>query len=126
MLYCTGQYPDAWQLHPGGGNVPWDVPYFSCCNTIKFWNYGFSVKSGINVNDTITNGIPGTNWHKMSNNGQNGSWLTVDNWSLGCMGIPEPDWEKVIKLATTAPWKNKIRYTGTILNFDDLRTSNVT
>lgn len=88
-------------------------PYFRQVGTLNYWRDGNKDLIIDKVNRQIAK-IFGTHWHIMSNIGTYGSGQ-VNNWSLGCMGCPEPEFRKILPLIReyVKTYGNKV--TGTIL-----------
>lgn len=88
-------------------------PYFRQVGKVNYWRDGNK--------DTIIDKIQrqiakifGTHWHRMSNNCTYGSGL-VNNWSLGCMGSPTPEWDKILNVVRKAVSLYGKKFTGTII-----------
>jgi hypothetical protein len=68
------------------------APYFMQTGAIKIFRDGNKDR---NIDTAITTtGWYGINWHK----GGLGTW--VDNWSAGCMVVPDKHWFEMIKIFT--------------------------
>jgi hypothetical protein len=68
------------------------APYFMQTGAIKIFRDGNKDR---NIDTAITStGWYGINWHK----GGLGTW--VDNWSAGCMVVPDKHWFEMIKIFT--------------------------
>lgn len=110
-----GQYRGAWKFIDSYSQFS-KYPFFMQIKPIKYWRDG-------NKDDVIDEVNPetdinGTHWHKMTNVGDKRKIekFEVNNWSLGCMGCPVEEWDKVISLtrkAIRAGWGDV--FTGTII-----------
>jgi hypothetical protein len=88
-------------------------PYFRQIKPINYWRDGDKDQMIDHVQQQ-NNKIFGTHWHKMSPNGSYGSGL-VNNWSLGCMGSPEPEFKKILPLVRKSIPLHGKYFTGTII-----------
>jgi hypothetical protein len=88
-------------------------PYFRQVGKVNYWRDGNKDTFIDKVQRQIAK-IFGTHWHRMSQNNTYGSGL-VNNWSLGCLGSPEPEFEKILPITriSCGIYGNKV--TGTII-----------
>lgn len=89
-------------------------PYFRQIGKVDYWRDG----NKNNILDKVKaqfKKLFGTHWHRMSNVGTFGSGK-VNNWSLGCMGSPEPEWVKILPLVRRSVKMYGDKFTGTILD----------
>jgi hypothetical protein len=88
-------------------------PYFRQVAKVNYWRDGNKDRIIDKVQRQIAK-IFGTHWHRMSQNNTYGSGL-INNWSLGCMGSPEPEFEKMLDITRKSCeiYGNKV--TGTII-----------
>jgi len=110
-----GQYRGAWRFTDSYDDFS-KYPFFRQIKPLKYWRDG----NRDNVIDQVNpeTAINGTHWHKMSNVGDKRaiSKLEVNNWSLGCMGCPVTEWDKVIELTRKAIKSGHSNiFTGTII-----------
>ena len=110
-----GQYRGAWKFIDSYKDFS-KYPFFMQIKPIKYWRDG----NKDNVIDEVNpeEAINGTHWHKMSNVGDKRKIETfeVNNWSLGCMGCPVSEWDKVIELTRKAIKEGQsCIFTGTII-----------
>lgn len=112
IIEC-GQYLSAWKfLDTYNGFTSY--PYFRQIGPINYWRDGNKDKVIDKVQRQLAK-IFGTHWHRMSNNGTYGSGQ-VNNWSLGCMGSPEPEWVKILPLVRRSVKMYGDKFTGTIVD----------
>lgn len=113
------QYRSAWKfLDTYKGFTKY--PYFRQCAPINYWRDGNKNKTLDKVQAQFKK-LFRTHWHRMSNNGTYGSGL-VNNWSLGCMGSPEPEWRKILPIVRLSSKRYGNKFTGTILESQDFGT----
>jgi hypothetical protein len=93
-------------------------PYFRQVGKVDYWRDGDKDTEIDPVQDQEDK-IFGTHWHRMSNNGTYGSGQ-VNNWSLGCMGAPEPEFKKILDIVRRSAKVYGYLFTGTILNSEDI------
>ena len=119
-VIIPGQYIDTWKFIDvaDGTNAPkkgypFDKEYFRQVKGIKYWRDGNKdlVIDHVQEQD---NKIFGTQWHKMSNPGTYGSGL-VNNWSEGCMGAVEPEFQKILPIVRESVKVHGDLFTGTII-----------
>lgn len=89
-------------------------PYFQQVGKVDYWRDGNQDKIIDKVNRQIAK-IFGTNWHRMSQNDTYGSG-EVNNWSLGCMGAPEPEFKKILEPVRKHVSLYGNLFTGTIID----------
>ena len=116
-----GQYRGAWEFRDTYDGFS-KYPYFHQIKPINYYRDG-NKDTKIDLVQEQDNKIFGTFWHRMSNIGDKRKIeeLTVDNWSLGCMGSPITEWDKVIALVRTAIKSGQSKqFTGTIIDRNEL------
>ena len=112
-----GQYRSAWEFRDTEDEFS-HYPYFKQIKNIDYYRDG----DKDNIIDEVQeqdDKIFGTQWHKMSNVGDKRKIedFEVNNWSLGCMGAPVIEWDKVIELMRKSIKSGQsTKVTGTILN----------
>jgi hypothetical protein len=89
-------------------------PYFHQVGKVNYWRDGNKDKVIDKVNRQIAK-VFGTHWHRMSNDGTYGSG-EVNNWSLGCMGAPEPEFKKLLPLTRRHASLYGNLFTGSIID----------
>ena len=67
------------------------------------------------------NKLYGTHWHRMSyaSNTQSINELQINNWSLGCMGSPVKEYDKILGVTRESVKLYGTKFTGTILESTD-------
>ena len=116
-----GQYRGAWKFIDSYDGFS-HYPYFQQIRGINYYRDG-DKDNEIDLIQEQINKIFGTQWHKMSNVGDQRKVqdFEVNNWSLGCMGAPVVEWDKVIKLTREAIKAGQgTVFTGTLINSGDL------
>lgn len=120
-IIIPGQYRGAWKwmdIYTGFSQYP----YFQQIGLINYWRDGNKDMILDHVQEQ-DNKLFGTNGHRMSNNNTYGSG-EVNNWSLGCMGSPEPEWRKILDpIRKSIPKWGKV-FTVTLMetaDFDKIR-----
>jgi len=88
-------------------------PYFRQIGKVNYWRDGNKDTIIDKINRQIAK-IFGTHWHRMSQNNTYGSGL-VNNWSLGCMGCPEPEFKKILEITRKSVKMYGTKFTGTII-----------
>jgi len=106
------QYLSSWQFHDTFTEFT-EYPYFRQIKGINYWRDGNKdlVIDHVNEQD---NKLFQTHWHRMSQNDTYGSGL-VNNWSLGCMGSPEPMFKLILPIVRNSIKKWGDVFTGTII-----------
>lgn len=94
-------------------------PYFRQVGKVTYWRDGNKDTIIDKINRQIAK-IFGTHWHRMSQNGTYGSGL-VNNWSLGCMGSPEPEFKKILEITRKSVKMYGPRFTGTIIESQHIK-----
>lgn len=94
-------------------------PYFRQVEPVDYWRDGDKDKEIDKVQEQDDK-IFGTHWHRMSNNGTYGSGQ-VNNWSLGCMGSPEPEFKKILDLVRKSVAIYGDKFTGTIIDSEHIK-----
>lgn len=113
-----GQYLSSWEFRDTYKEFS-SYPYFRQIGKIDYWRDGDKDNVIDRVQDQEDR-IFGTHWHRMSQNDTYGSGL-VNNWSLGCMGSPEPEWEKILPLIKKGVQAYGTKFTGTLLETKDFK-----
>lgn len=111
-IIIPNQYLGAWQFKDTDKEFS-KYPYFRQIKPIDYWRDGDKDQIVDHVQQQDDK-IFGTHWHKMSQNGTDGSGL-VNNWSLGCMGAPEPEFKKILPLVRKSIPLHGDIFTGTII-----------
>lgn len=94
-------------------------PYFRQVGKVNYWRDGDKDTMIDKINRQIGK-IFGTHWHIMSNIGTYGSGQ-VNNWSLGCMGAPEPEFRKILPIVRESVLKYGPKFTGTIIESQHIK-----
>lgn len=117
-----GQYHAAWEFRDTYTAFS-HYPYFQQVKSINYYRDGDKDKEIDEINEQ-DNKIFGTNWHHMSNVGDKRKIedFEINNWSLGCLGCPIVEWDKVIALTRKSVPVYGTTYTGTIISAQDLVT----
>lgn len=110
------QYVSCWQFKDTDKEFS-SYPYFRQVGKIDYWRDGDKDGQIDRVQDQDDK-IFGTHWHRMSQNGTYGSGL-VNNWSLGCMGAPEPEFKKILPIVRESVKLYGDKFTGTLLETKD-------
>ena len=111
-----GQYRSAWKFIDSYTQFS-TYPFFQQIKTIDYYRDGNKDNIIDEVNEQ-DNRLFGTHWHRMSNVGDKRmiESFEINNWSLGCMGSPIVEWDKVIELTRTAIKHGQGNiFTGTII-----------
>lgn len=110
------QYISAWQFRDQYSGFS-HYPYFHQVGEVDYWRDGDKDNEIDKVNDQDKK-IFGTHWHRMSQTDTYGSGQ-VNNWSLGCMGAPEPEFRKILPVVRGAVEFYGRMFTGTIMELKD-------
>jgi hypothetical protein len=116
-----GQYRETWQFIDSTTDFS-KYPFFRQIKNINYWRDG-DKDTEIDLINEQKNKLFGTHWHRMSNFGDQRlvKQFEVNNWSLGCMGAPMVEWDKVIEITRKAIKNGQsTKFTGTIININDL------
>jgi len=116
-----GQYRGAWEFRDTEAEFS-HYPYFRQIKDIDYFRDG-NKDTVIDEVQEQDDKIFGTQWHKMSNVGDKRKIenFEVNNWSLGCMGAPVSEWDKVIDLMRKAIASGQSPIvTGTIILAENL------
>lgn len=116
-IIIPGQYIDTWEFHDTDKEFS-QYPYFRQVAPVNYWRDGDKDTHIDEVNEQ-DNKIFGTHWHRMSQTGTYGSGQ-VNNWSLGCMGAPEPEWKKVLPIVRRYVEIFGTKATGTLIETKDI------
>lgn len=111
-----GQYRGSWAFKDTYKEFS-EYPYFRQIKPISYYRDG-NKDNIIDTNIQQDNKSFGTHWHRMSNLNDKRviELFEVNNWSLGCMGCPIIEWDKVISLTRIAIRNGQSNiFTGTIL-----------
>jgi hypothetical protein len=111
-VIVPGQYRSAWKFIDSYTDFS-KYPLFRQVGPANYYRDGDRDLELDEVN-LQTNKIFGTHWHRMSKDDTYGSG-EVNNWSLGCMGSPEPEWKKILPLVRRSVIKYGQLFTGTIV-----------
>jgi hypothetical protein len=116
-VIIPGQYRSAWTFvdsYQGWSKYP----YFGQVGPMNYWRDGN--KNGVieHVQEQ-TGRIFGTNGHRMTNNGVKDG--EVNNWSLGCMGSPEPEWAKILPVVRRSAKLYGLVFTCTLMESKDFQ-----
>lgn len=114
-----GQYRSAWEFRDTDKEFS-HYPYFRQVGPIDYWRDKDKDLEIDKVQDQEDK-IFGTHWHRMSQNNTYGSGL-INNWSLGCMGAPEPEFEKILPLVRECVKKYGSKFTGTVIESKKIKT----
>lgn len=97
-----GQYRGSWKFIDTYTGFS-AYPYFAQVKGINYWRDG-DKDTEIDMINEQKNKIFGTHFHRMSNIGDKRliESFEINNWSLGCMGAPIVEWDKVIALTRKA------------------------
>lgn len=107
-----GQYKDAWEFRDNDKEFS-SYPYFKQVGQVDYWRDGNKDTHVDHVQDQDKK-VFGTHWHRMSQNNTYGSGL-INNWSLGCMGAAEPEFEKILPLVRIHVKTYGPKFTGTVI-----------
>lgn len=113
-----GQYIDAWQFRDTDQEFS-HYPYFRQVGPIDYWRDG-NRDTHVDHVQGQEDKIFGTHWHRMSQNNTYGSGL-INNWSLGCMGAPEPEFEKILPLVRAHVKSYGPKFTGTVIESKNIK-----
>ena len=111
-----GQYRGAWRFIDSYTQFS-TYPYFAQIKPIDYYRDG----NKDNIIDEVQeqdNRLFGTHWHRMSNinDKRKIEQFEVNNWSLGCIGAPILEWDKVINLTRQSIKSGQgTIFTGTII-----------
>jgi hypothetical protein len=115
-----GQYPGAWEFHDTFDEFS-KYPYFRQVGPVDYWRDGDKDLVIDHVQDQEDR-IFGTHWHIMSHIDTYGSGQ-VNNWSLGCMGAPEPEFKKILPVIRKAVKRYGKKFTGTLIESKDVKNT---
>jgi hypothetical protein len=116
-----GQYRGSWEFRDTYSEFS-NYPYFRQIKPISYYRDG-NKDNIIDLVQEQNNKLFGTHWHKMSNFGDKRKieQFEINNYSLGCMGAPISEWNKVITVTRKAISIGQPKiFTGTILDKTDL------
>lgn len=111
-----GQYKGSWKFIDSYTQFS-TYPFFQQIKPIDYYRDG----NKDNIIDEVQeqdNKLFGTHWHRMSNlnDKRKIEQFEVNNWSLGCMGCPIAEWDKVVDLTRKAIKSGQGNiFTGTII-----------
>jgi len=94
-------------------------PYFRQVAPVDYWRDGDKDKEIDKVNPEEDK-INGTHWHIMSKIDTYGSG-NVNNWSLGCSGAAEPEFEKILPITRLSCKKYGNKVTGTYIESQHIK-----
>lgn len=112
-----GQYLNTWEFRDTDKEFS-KYPYFRQRGKINYWRDGNKDRIIDRLNRFVGK-LWGTHWHKMSNVGTYGSGL-VNNWSLGCMGAPEPKFKEILPLVRKSVKMYGNMFSGVIISSNDI------
>lgn len=116
----NGQYRGAWSFVDSYKEFS-TYPFFRQIKPINYFRDG-DKDTEIDLINEQTNRLYGTHWHRMSNvaDKRQIESFEINNWSLGCMGAPIVEWDKVIELTRKSVAIYGKTYTGTIISLNDI------
>jgi len=117
VIEC-GQCIDTWEFRDTFNEFS-KYPYFRQVKPINYYRDGNKDRIIDKVQRQLAK-IFGTHWHAMSKPDTYGSG-EVNNWSLGCMGSPEPEYKKILPLVRVHVSKYGKLFTGTIIDSINLK-----
>lgn len=94
-------------------------PYFRQVGLVDYWRDGNKDLKIDKVQDQEDK-LFLTHWHVMSHTGTYGSGQ-VNNWSLGCMGSPEPELKKILEVTRKSVGLYGTKVTGTIIESQHIK-----
>jgi len=115
-IIIPGQYISSWEFKDTYKEFS-EYPYFRQVKGIKYWRDGNKDLIIDHVQEQ-DNKIFNTHCHRMSNTGTYGLGF-INNWSLGCMGCPEPIWYAVLPIIRESVKLYGTIFSGTILESND-------
>lgn len=113
----AGQYREAWQFRDTDKEFS-KCPYFRQVGKINYYRDGNKDRIIDKINRQVAK-LFGTHWHRMSNDNTYGS-KQVNNWSLGCLGAPHPEWIKILPVVRKSVKLYGDKFTGTIIDSSDI------
>ena len=116
-----GQYKGSWQFIDSYSDFS-TYPFFRQIKPIDYFRDG-DKDTEIDLIQEQDDKIFGTHWHRMSNSGDKRlvEQFEINNWSLGCLGAPIVEWDKVVSIARNAVKLGQGNtFTGTLINAKDL------
>ncbi len=116
-IIVPNQYPNVWEWRNTYDGFS-HYPYFHQVGRIDYWRDGNKDNHIDHVQEQHGK-IFGTHGHRMSQNDTYGSGK-VNNWSLGCMGSPEPEWRKILDLVNYSCSVYGNLFTLTLLESKDI------
>lgn len=118
-IIIPNQYRGTWQYNPGIATkkYPWNVPFLEQVKPISYWRDG-DRDLVIDEVQRQDNKIFGTHIHAMSQKGVTG--YSIDNWSLGCMGMEEPYMTEFMKIVKSSVALWGVRFTVTLIETEKL------
>lgn len=117
-VIIPNQYRGAWEFRDTFTEFS-SYPYFRQVGLLDYWRDG-DKDQVIDRVQQQDDRLFGTHWHRMSNTGEYGS-RQVNNWSLGCMGAPEPEFKKILPVIRKSVALYGKKFTGTILESGDFQ-----
>lgn len=111
-----GQYIKAWQFRDTFDEFL-KYPYFRQVGPIDYFRDGNKDLKVDHVQEQQDK-VFGTHWHRMSKINAVGN-LEVNNWSEGCFGAMENDFEKIFPIVRASVKLYGDLFTGTIINSSD-------
>lgn len=113
-----GQYLSSWEFRDTDTEFS-HYPYFRQIGLIDYWRDKDKDLEVDEVQDQEDK-IFWTHWHRMSQNNTYGSGQ-INNWSLGCMGAPEPEFEKILPVVRAGVKIYGPKFTGTIIESKNIK-----
>lgn len=113
-----GQYINAWQFKDTDKEFS-HYPYFRQIGPVDYWRDGDKDQLIDKVQDQEDK-LFGTHWHVMSQKDTYGS-SQINNWSLGCMGAPEPEYKKILNVVRESVKIHGPKFTGTIIESKNIK-----
>ena len=111
VIEC-GQYLEAWQFKDTFKEFS-TYPYFRQIGKINYWRDGNKDRIIDKIQRQIAK-LFGTHWHRMSGINKKGTF--INNWSLGCMGAIEDEFERILPFVRRSVKSYGDKFTGTIVD----------
>lgn len=112
IIESPQQVINGWEFHDTDKEFS-SYPYFRQISLVDYWRDGNCDLKADKINEQKKK-LFGTHWHRMSQNNTYGSGL-INNWSLGCMGSPEPEFEKILAIVRKHVSLYGTKMNGTII-----------
>lgn len=111
VVQSPQQVLGGWEFHDTRDEFS-HYPYFRQIKPVKYWRDGDKDLEIDKVQPEED--INGTHWHIMSKEDTMGSG-NINNFSLGCQGTPEPEFEKILPITRKTVELYGARVTGTFI-----------